>query len=190
MAKFEMHILGDIAFRFLNYERNSRRILGRTVTVCDVNQDMLDVGQERAASLDLDNISWVCGDAENLPFPSNFTSAYTIAFGIRNCTHIDKVLQEAHRVLKPGGRFLCLEFSRVNQEILRRIYDAYSFGVIPVMGEVIAGDWKSYQYLVESIRKFPDQETFADAITQAGFRSVTYRNLTFGTVAIHSGFKL
>lgn len=179
---------GDIAFKFLNYKGQDQH---RRVTVCDVNEEMIEVGKARADELKLsDRISWVCGDAENLPFPDGTFSAYTIAFGIRNCTHIEQVLEEAYRVLKPGGRFLCLEFSRVDNNALRKIYDTYSFQVIPVLGEVIAGDWESYQYLVESIRKFPDQKTFANAITLAGFKSVTYKNLTFGTVAIHSGFKL
>ncbi|KAJ8312660.1 hypothetical protein KUTeg_010033 [Tegillarca granosa] len=136
------------------------------VTVCDINQEMLDVGKEKALNLGYlkDNISWVKGNAESLPFDDNKFDAYTIAFGIRNCTH---VIEESYRVLKPGGRFMCLEFS-----------------------QVLARDWKSYQYLVESIRQFPDQEEFAAMIQQAGFSFVTYENLTFGVAAIHSGFKL
>lgn len=130
------------------------------------------------------------GDAEELPFDDDRFDVYTIAFGIRNVTHIDRALQEAHRVLKPGGRFLCLEFSQVNDPLISRLYDLYSFQVIPVIGEVIAGDWKSYQYLVESIRKFPNQEEFKDMIEDAGFQKVTYESLTSGIVAIHSGFKL
>uniref|UniRef100_F7BZM2 2-methoxy-6-polyprenyl-1,4-benzoquinol methylase, mitochondrial n=1 Tax=Macaca mulatta TaxID=9544 RepID=F7BZM2_MACMU len=135
-------------------------------------------------------LAWVLGDAEELPFDDDKFDIYTIAFGIRNVTHIDQALQEAHRVLKPGGRFLCLEFSQVNNPLISRLYDLYSFQVIPVLGEVIAGDWKSYQYLVESIRRFPSQEEFKEMIEDAGFHKVTYESLTSGIVAIHSGFKL
>uniref|UniRef100_A0A5F5PFQ9 2-methoxy-6-polyprenyl-1,4-benzoquinol methylase, mitochondrial n=1 Tax=Equus caballus TaxID=9796 RepID=A0A5F5PFQ9_HORSE len=135
-------------------------------------------------------LAWVLGDAEELPFDDDKFDVYTIAFGIRNVTHIDRALQEAHRVLKPGGRFLCLEFSQVNNPLISRLYDLYSFQVIPVLGEVIAGDWKSYQYLVESIRQFPSQEEFKEMIEDAGFQKVTYESLTSGIVAIHSGFKL
>uniref|UniRef100_A0A8D2B1I6 2-methoxy-6-polyprenyl-1,4-benzoquinol methylase, mitochondrial n=1 Tax=Sciurus vulgaris TaxID=55149 RepID=A0A8D2B1I6_SCIVU len=135
-------------------------------------------------------LAWVLGDAEELPFDDDKFDVYTIAFGIRNVTHIDRALQEAHRVLKPGGRFLCLEFSQVNNPLISRLYDLYSFQVIPVLGEVVAGDWKSYQYLVESIRKFPSQEAFKEMIEDAGFQKVTYESLTSGIVAIHSGFKL
>uniref|UniRef100_A0A2K5PDI6 2-methoxy-6-polyprenyl-1,4-benzoquinol methylase, mitochondrial n=1 Tax=Cebus imitator TaxID=2715852 RepID=A0A2K5PDI6_CEBIM len=135
-------------------------------------------------------LAWVLGDAEELPFDDDKFDIYTIAFGIRNVTHIDQALQEAHRVLKPGGRFLCLEFSQVNNPLISRLYDLYSFQVIPVLGEVIAGDWKSYQYLVESIRRFPSQEEFKEMIEDAGFHKVTYESLTSGIVAIHSAFKL
>nr|XP_012416571.1 PREDICTED: 2-methoxy-6-polyprenyl-1,4-benzoquinol methylase, mitochondrial isoform X2 [Odobenus rosmarus divergens] len=135
-------------------------------------------------------LAWVLGDAEELPFDDDKFDVYTIAFGIRNVTHIDQALQEAHRVLKPGGRFLCLEFSQVNNPLISRLYDLYSFQVIPVLGEVVAGDWKSYQYLVESIRQFPSQEEFKEMIEDAGFEKVTYESLTSGIVAIHSGFKL
>ncbi|KAF6080838.1 coenzyme Q5, methyltransferase [Phyllostomus discolor] len=135
-------------------------------------------------------LAWVLGDAEELPFDDDKFDVYTIAFGIRNVTHVDRALQEAHRVLKPGGRFLCLEFSQVNNPLVSRLYDLYSFQVIPVLGEVIAGDWKSYQYLVESIRRFPCQEEFKEMIEDAGFQKVTYESLTSGIVAIHSGFKL
>ncbi|KAK3598335.1 hypothetical protein CHS0354_026593 [Potamilus streckersoni] len=161
------------------------------VTVCDINQSMLDVGKMRAKENGIyHGISWLKGNAESLPVKDNTFDAYTIAFGIRNCTHIDKVVSEAYRVLRPGGRFMCLEFSQVHYPFLQRLYDAYSFQVIPVLGQVLAKDWKSYQYLVESIRQFPDQEDFKDLIKHAGFCNVTYENLTFGVVAIHSGFKL
>lgn len=186
---------GDIAFRYLDFlkkQPNPDQRFSR-VTVCDINESMLSVGKNRAEKLgytDENKINWVLGDAENLPIESDSIDAYTISFGIRNVTHIDRTLNEAYRVLKPGGRFMCLEFSRVNNEIIRKIYDSYSFTVIPVMGQILAGQWKPYQYLVESIRKFPDQETFKNMIRDAGFRLVTYENLTFGTVAIHSGFKL
>ncbi|GAB1608132.1 2-methoxy-6-polyprenyl-1,4-benzoquinol methylase, mitochondrial-like [Argonauta hians] len=162
------------------------------VTVCDINQSMLDVGQKRSEKLghDARSIRWVQGNAESLPLESNQFDAYTIAFGIRNVTHIDKALEEAYRVLRPGGRFLCLEFSHVPNIAIRNAYDFYSFQVIPVIGQVLAGDWKSYQYLVESIRQFPDQEQFSSMISAAGFRMVSYENLTFGVTALHSGFKL
>ncbi|XP_054895977.1 2-methoxy-6-polyprenyl-1,4-benzoquinol methylase, mitochondrial isoform X2 [Poeciliopsis prolifica] len=159
--------------------------------VCDINKEMLKVGKQRADSLGITSgLSWVVGDAEELPFDDDQFDIYTIAFGIRNVTHIDQALQEALRVLKPGGRFMCLEFSKVTNPVLAKLYDTYSFQVIPVLGEVIAGDWKSYQYLVESIRKFPDQEEFKGMIEDAGFFCVQYFNFTGGVVALHSGFKL
>ncbi|XP_015592758.1 2-methoxy-6-polyprenyl-1,4-benzoquinol methylase, mitochondrial [Cephus cinctus] len=188
---------GDITFRYLNYLKNSKNPKGvqSHVTVCDINQNMLDVGKTRAEQQGWTlengyNIVWKHGDAENLPCEDNSFSAYTIAFGIRNVTHIDKVLSEAYRVLQPGGRFLCLEFSHLNNDLMQWVYDKYSFQMIPVMGMLIAGQWQPYQYLVESIRRFPKQEDFKDMIECAGFRQVTYTNLTFGVVAIHSGFKL
>lgn len=189
---------GDIAFRYIKYLRNlppnkvEPLSSVSTATVCDINKAMLSVGKERAKKLDFadSEITWLEADAESLPIESNSFTAYTIAFGIRNCTHVDKVLDEAYRVLKPGGRFMCLEFSHVNNEMLRWIYDQYSLQMIPVMGQVIAGDWKSYQYLVESIRKFPNQESFKEMIQAAGFSCVSYENLSFGVVSIHSGFKL
>ncbi|XP_014489279.1 PREDICTED: 2-methoxy-6-polyprenyl-1,4-benzoquinol methylase, mitochondrial [Dinoponera quadriceps] len=188
---------GDITFRYINFLRNTPNPhnVSSHVTVCDINQNMLNVGQKRASELGLlqdsnCSIAWKQEDAENLSFPEDSFTAYTIAFGIRNVTHIDKTLSEAYRVLKPGGRFLCLEFSQINNQTLQWLYDQYSFQIIPVMGQLIAGQWDAYQYLVESIRKFPKQEDFKDMIETAGFRNVTYTNLTFGVVAIHSGFKL
>ncbi|KAL6440597.1 hypothetical protein ACFW04_003232 [Cataglyphis niger] len=188
---------GDITFRYMNFLKNTPnpQSVHSYVTVCDINQHMLDVGKERANRLGLSqdsncSITWKQENAENLSFPEESFTAYTIAFGIRNVTHIDKVLSEAYRVLQPGGRFLCLEFSHVNSETLKWLYDQYSFQIIPVMGQLITGQWKAYQYLVESIRKFPKQEDFKDMIETAGFRNVTYKNLTCGVVAIHSGFKL
>ncbi|XP_043224469.1 2-methoxy-6-polyprenyl-1,4-benzoquinol methylase, mitochondrial-like [Amphibalanus amphitrite] len=162
-----------------------------TVVVCDINADMLEEGRRRAREAGIEHrLRWVEGDAERLPFEDGEFDAYTIAFGIRNVTHIDRALAEAYRVLRPGGRFLCLEFSHVPNPLIRWAYDQYSFQVIPPMGTVLAGDWKSYQYLVESIRRFPAQEEFAQMIRSAGFGHVTYENLTFGVVAIHSGFKM
>ncbi|CAL7950894.1 unnamed protein product [Xylocopa violacea] len=188
---------GDITFRYLNYLKNTRNPQGlkSSVTVCDINENMLEVGKVRAGKLgwigqDSFNIDWKQCDAENLPFEDDSYTAYTIAFGIRNVTHIDKVLSEAYRVLTPGGRFMCLEFSHVDNNVLKWFYDQYSFQIIPVLGTLIAGEWHAYQYLVESIRKFPKQEDFKEMIEEAGFRNVIYENLTCGVVAIHSGFKL
>ncbi|XP_041059221.1 2-methoxy-6-polyprenyl-1,4-benzoquinol methylase, mitochondrial isoform X3 [Carcharodon carcharias] len=165
--------------------------LGSKAVICDINKEMLKVGKQKAEQLNYtEGLSWVVGNAEELPFDDDKFDVYTIAFGIRNVTHIDHVLQEAYRVLKPGGRFLCLEFSKVQNPIISRLYNLYSFQVIPVLGEVIAADWKSYQYLVESIRCFPDQEEFKGMVEDAGFYKVEYNNLTSGIVAVHSGFKL
>ncbi|KAJ8956053.1 hypothetical protein NQ318_016503 [Aromia moschata] len=161
---------GDIAFRFLNYIKNKGH-KNCHVTVCDINANMLEVGKIRSRNLghDPEKISWTEGNAEKLPFEDNTFNAYTIAFGIRNCTHIDKVLEEAYRVLQPGGRFMCLEFSNVENSYAQWIYDQYSFQVIPVLGQLIAGQWKPYQYLVESIRQFPNKELFRTMIEEAGF---------------------
>ncbi|XP_017795001.1 PREDICTED: 2-methoxy-6-polyprenyl-1,4-benzoquinol methylase, mitochondrial [Habropoda laboriosa] len=188
---------GDITFRYLNYLKNTvnHQGLKSYVTVCDINENMLEVGKVRAQNLGWvgqDNIDmdWKQCDAEKLPFEDDSYTAYTIAFGIRNVTYIDKVLSEAYRVLTPGGRFMCLEFSHVDNNVLKWFYDQYSFQIIPVLGTLIAGEWQPYQYLVESIRKFPKQEDFKEIIEKTGFRNVTYENLTCGVVAIHSGFKL
>lgn len=176
---------GDVAFRFL------RRVKGEgEVVVLDLTADMLEEGRARAEKRGLDGLSWVCGDAMALPFPDRSFDAYTIAFGIRNVTRPEKALEEAFRVLRPGGRLLVLEFSRVTDGMLQRLYDTYSFNVIPAMGSAVTGDRDSYRYLVESIRKFPDQDRFADMIRGAGFSRVAYRNLTMGVAAIHSGWRL
>nr|CAH8842612.1 unnamed protein product [Trichobilharzia regenti] len=190
---------GDIAFRLMKYAKcinvseNSELnppIMGPEVTVCDINPSMMEVGKLRAEELGFKNIQWVEGNAENLPFEDNSFDVYTIAFGIRNCTYIDKVVAEAHRVLRPWGRFYCLEFSKVENSIFRSIYDAYSMQMIPVIGQLIAGDWNSYKYLVESIRKFPDQREFAEIIEQSGFSNVDWINYSDGIVAVHKGFKI
>ena len=175
---------GDIAFRCL------KRLGGNgQVTVLDMTQSMLDEGQRRAEAQNY-HIDWVCGDAMKLPFEQNSFDAYTISFGIRNVTRIEEAIAEAYRVLRPGGRFLVLEFSQVPVPMLQWLYDRYSFNMIPRMGQAITGDRESYQYLVESIRKFPDQETFANMIRAAGFEQVRYRNMTMGVAALHSGWKL
>lgn len=175
---------GDIAFRILD------RTKGRgEITVLDLTEAMLVEGRRRAAARqDADRLSWVVGDAQDLPFRSSTFDAYTIAFGIRNVANIPRALAEARRVLRPGGRLMVLEFSRVPNELLRRAYDAYSFKAIPLMGEIVTSDRASYQYLVESIRRFPDQERFAEMIREAGFDQVTFRNLSMGIAAIHSGW--
>lgn len=175
---------GDIAFKL-------RARGAEHVTVCDINHAMLAEGRKRADDLNrFLGLDWLCGNAESLPLPSDSFHLYTIAFGIRNVTYIEKVLAEAHRVLAPGGRFMCLEFSRVTSQTLSKFYDAYSFHVIPKLGKAIAGDAAPYQYLVESIRKFPDQEKFAQMMRDAGFAQVKYVNMTGGVVAMHSGYKI
>ncbi len=176
---------GDIAFRFL------KRAKGSTATVCDMTESMLIEGQKRADAENMaSRLNWVVGDAMDLPFESNSFDVYTISFGIRNVTRIPDALKEAYRVLKPGGRLMVLEFSQIPNDLMQAVYDAYSFNVIPGMGRVVANDRDSYQYLVESIRKFPDQESFAGMIRQAGFAQVKYRNLTMGIAALHSGWKI
>lgn len=180
---------GDIAFRIL--DRTNAKGPGTEVTVLDLTEGMLRAGMERAESRALaGQLTWVNGDAMTLPFEDEAFDAYTIAFGIRNVTRVEEALSEAYRVLKPGGRFVCLEFSQVTVAGMDRLYDAYSFAVIPRMGEMIAKDRDSYQYLVESIRRFPDQERFAGMIREAGFGQVRYRNMTGGVAALHSGWKL
>ncbi len=174
---------GDIAFRFLDAAGP-----GGSAVICDINAEMIGAGQARAEGCD--RLTFVQGNAEALPFEDRRFDAYTIAFGIRNVTHIDAALREAFRVLRPGGRFLCLEFSHVEVPVLDALYEAYSFNAIPALGGLVAGDTESYRYLVESIRRFPSQERFAGMIRDAGFERVRYRNLTGGIAAIHSGWRL
>lgn len=176
---------GDVAFRIR--ERSGGHA---TVMVADINASMLQVGRERAEKRRIAGIDFVEANAEALPFPDAGFDAYTIAFGIRNVPRIDVALKEAFRVLKPGGRFLCLEFSAVDAPGVDRIYDLYSFHLIPLMGRVVARDEDSYRYLVESIRRFPNQERFKAMIEDAGFSRVSYTNLTFGVACLHTGVKI
>ncbi|MEO0944049.1 MAG: bifunctional demethylmenaquinone methyltransferase/2-methoxy-6-polyprenyl-1,4-benzoquinol methylase UbiE [Pseudomonadota bacterium] len=176
---------GDIAFRFL------RRAPDASAVVTDMTEPMLVEGRKRAeAEAFADRLDWVTGDAMALPFEDSSFDVYTISFGIRNVTRINEALSEAFRVLKPGGRLMVLEFSQLPNPMLQQAYDLYSFNVIPRMGQAIAGDRDSYQYLVESIRNFPDQDRFTQMISQAGFEQVKYRNLSMGIAALHSGWKL
>lgn len=185
---------GDIARRILARTGGNRAgtgMDGPPVTVCDINYEMISVGRDRALDAGrLDGIAWVCGDAEKLPFPDMSFDAYTIAFCLRNVTRIDAALAEARRVLKPGGRFICLEFSRVVVPVLDRIYDAYSFTVLPALGGLVAGDRDAYRYLAESIRRFPAQAELLDRMAAAGLRQGKVRNLSGGIAALHSGWRL
>ncbi len=176
---------GDISFRFL------KRAGEGHATVCDLTEPMLVEGRKRAeAEQRSDSLDWVVGDAMALPFEDNTFDVYTISFGIRNVTRPQEALNEAYRVLRPGGRLMVLEFSQLPNPAMQWAYDRYSFNVIPEMGKLIANDRDSYQYLVESIRNFPDQDTFLDMVKKAGFENAKYRNLTMGIAALHSGWKI
>ncbi len=176
---------GDISFRFLKRAGHGH------ATVLDLTEPMLVEGRKRAEAADMaESLNWVVGDAMALPFPDNSFDVYTISFGIRNVTRPQQALNEAFRVLRPGGRLMVLEFSQLPNEGLQKLYDLYSFNVIPRMGQLIAGDRDSYQYLVESIRNFPDQDSFLAMLRQAGFENAKYRNLSMGIAALHSGWKI
>jgi demethylmenaquinone methyltransferase/2-methoxy-6-polyprenyl-1,4-benzoquinol methylase len=177
---------GDVAFRVLDRGGEQTRAM-----VCDINADMLDVGRERAGVCARgDAVTFTEANAETLPFADNSFDAATIAFGIRNVSRIEPALAEAYRVLKIGGRFLCLEFSVVDVPGLDRLYDFYSFNVIPRLGRMVAGDAESYRYLVESIRRFPNPQAFAAMLRSAGFARVSFQPMTGGIVALHSGWRL
>eukprot|EP01035_Chromulina_nebulosa_P019775 gene19775-25713_t len=196
---------GDIAFRslaslFSSYSHLIDKLpevqneLDRQIVICDINKDMLEVGRQRAVNVvGVDKsklLGFVEGNAEILPFPDESFDIYTIAFGLRNVTNKDLALKEAFRVLRKGGRILILEFSQLDNPTLQYLYDQYSFTVIPQLGQLVANDKESYVYLVESIRKFPNQITLLNMMKESGFRVCNYKNLTFGVVAIHSGYKI
>ena len=177
---------GDIAFRINKQTGDDANII-----VCDINYEMLHVGRDRAINKgQIKQYEWVTGNAEYLPIPDNSVDVYTIAFGLRNVTHIDDALKEAVRALKPGGRFLCLEFSHVDVPVMDKIYDFYSYKAIPLMGQIIAKDRDSYQYLIESIRKFPKQDALQQRMLDAGFDKAKYKNLSHGIACIHEGWVL
>jgi demethylmenaquinone methyltransferase/2-methoxy-6-polyprenyl-1,4-benzoquinol methylase len=179
---------GDIAFRIAESVR--ARGGEASILVCDINAQMVGEGVRRAEAKGERAIEWITGDAEKLPVPDASFDAYTIAFGIRNVTHIDRALAEARRVLKPGGRFLCLEFSRVEAPGLDALYDTYSFEVLPRLGRLVADDEAAYRYLAESIRRFPPQARFARMIEKAGLSRVKIRNLAGGIAALHSAWRI
>lgn len=176
---------GDISFRFL------KRAGYGHATVLDLTEPMLIEGRKRAEAEAMEgSLDWVVGDAMNLPFEDNSFDVYTISFGIRNVTRPQEALNEAFRVLRPGGRLMVLEFSQIPNDLMQKVYDLYSFNIIPRMGQVIAYDRDSYQYLVESIRRFPDQDTFLGMVRAAGFENAKYRNLSMGIACLHSGWKI
>lgn len=180
---------GDVAFRLK--KRAALRGSICHITLCDINPDMLRIARERAINSNiLQGLEYVTSSAEQLPFPDNSFEYYTISFGIRNVANINQALKEAYRVLKPMGKFLCLEFSKVENEWLKPIYEFYSFNIIPKIGKMIADNESAYRYLVESISNFPDQDKFSVMIKDAGFSKVSYKNLTGSITAIHSGYKL
>ena len=182
---------GDISFRFLDFTRN-RGDLKSTATICDLSREMIEEGKKKSQALqaaDKARLSWVHGDALELPFENEQFDVYSIAYGIRNVTSIEQCLAEAHRVLRPGGMFICLEFSRMRNPLMVQPYERYLLDVLPVIGEVVVGDFKSYKYLGESILKFPDQEDFKDMIFGIGFKQVKYENIFQGISAIHWAFK-
>jgi demethylmenaquinone methyltransferase/2-methoxy-6-polyprenyl-1,4-benzoquinol methylase len=179
---------GDIAFRIAELARC--RGGSAKVVVCDINPEMIAEGVRRALQVDEPDVCWACGDAESLPVPDSSMDACTIAFGIRNVTDIESALAEIRRVLKPGGRFVCLEFSRVEAPGLDALYERYSFSVLPRLGEWVAQDGEAYRYLAESIRRFPAQAAFAQMIARAGFSRVKIRNLAGGIAAMHSAWRL
>ena len=176
---------GDISFRYLARAGHAH------ATVLDLTEPMLVEGRKRAeASAMADSLDWVVGDAMALPFAANTFDVYTISFGIRNVTRPQEALNEAYRVLKPGGRLMVLEFNQIPNAMMQKAYDLYSFNIIPRIGQLIANDHDSYQYLVESIRKFPDQDTFLGMVKKAGFEQASYRNLSMGIACLHSGWKI
>jgi demethylmenaquinone methyltransferase/2-methoxy-6-polyprenyl-1,4-benzoquinol methylase len=176
---------GDISFRFL------KRAGYGHATVLDLTEPMLIEGRKRAEAEAMEgSLEWVVGDAMHLPFEDNTFDVYTISFGIRNVTRPQEALNEAFRVLRPGGRLMVLEFSQIPNELMQKVYDLYSFNIIPRLGQAIANDRDSYQYLVESIRKFPDQDTFLSMVRAAGFENAKYRNLSMGIACLHSGWKI
>ena len=188
---------GDIAFRVLsslakrNPEQGQAEQDGPTVMVCDLTPAMLAVGRDRAIDQGiLRGLEWVCGDAQRLPLPDRSVDAYSIAFGLRNVTRIEEALAEAYRVLRPGGRFACLEFSKVVLPALDALYQLYSTQMLPTLGGLVAGDREAYAYLVESIRRFPSQEDLLERVAAAGFEQVHYRNLSSGIAALHSAWRL
>ncbi|MBH67532.1 MAG: bifunctional demethylmenaquinone methyltransferase/2-methoxy-6-polyprenyl-1,4-benzoquinol methylase UbiE [Rhodospirillaceae bacterium] len=175
---------GDIAFRY-------KKMGGGFTIVCDINDKMLEKGRQKLAKDKYAaDINWICGDAEGLPFPDRSFDVYTIAFGLRNVTNISKALQEAQRVLRPGGRFLCLEFSRLAVSAIKPLYDSYSFKILPEIGSFVANDREAYVYLAESIRKFPNQRNLIGLMKEAGLERAKYRNLSGGVAAIHSAWRL
>jgi demethylmenaquinone methyltransferase/2-methoxy-6-polyprenyl-1,4-benzoquinol methylase len=182
---------GDIAMRIFERVGAGGSVSGSRIVVCDLTPSMLSIGRDRAMDRGiLHGIEWVNGDAQRLPFADRTFDACTIAFGLRNLTHLDDALAEVRRVLKPGGHFLCLEFSHVAVPILDRLYDLYSFQILPIVGQIVTQDRAAYQYLVESIRRFPRQDELSQRIVSAGLDRVVFRNLTGGIAALHSAWRI